>query len=140
MPRSDGWKNLKPMNKRPPEEVKELSMRGGMKNKERLEKKRTLNEIAKIILEKQLTTEKARTILGDYADLLEEKTLGEILTLRQAMEAESGNSKAYEVLRDTAGYKPIEKQEIQAEIMTDNDRALLEKVAKRQGITTEKPQ
>jgi len=135
MPREDGYKNLIPMNKRTEEERRELSLRGGLANKARLEKKRTLNEIAKAILDKQVSKDKARCILGDYAEMVDDCTLGEILTIRQALEAQEGNGKAYEILRDTAGYKPTEKQEITAEIMTEADRALLELIAKRQGLT-----
>lgn len=130
MPREDGYKNL---IKRTPEELREMAKKGGQANKERLARQKTLNEIAKAILLKPVSENKARSILGEYADLLENKTLGEILTLRQALEAEQGNTKAYEVLRDTAGFKPVEQVQTDVNIMTDADRDLLEKVAKRTG-------
>lgn len=41
-------------------------------------------------------------------------------------------TKAAEFIRDTIGEKPAEKQEITADIMTDEDRALLQKVRARQ--------
>ena len=132
MPKEDGYKNLV---KRSREELIEMGKKGGRANAERIRREKTLNEIARAVLGKKLSEKQAREKLGDYAEFLDSYTLGEILTIKQAMEADAGNTKAYEVLRDTAGYKPTEKQEITAEIMTENDRALLEMVAKRQGLT-----
>lgn len=136
MPREDGYKNLIPMDKRTPEDVKAISLKGGLANKERLEKQKTLNDIAKAVLNITVSKDKARSILGnDIADLLDSFDMGTIITVKQMLEAQEGSSKAYEVLRDTAGYKPTEKTEVSATI-TEADRSLLDKVAKRTGIDT----
>jgi hypothetical protein len=137
MPSSDGYKNLV---KRSREELIEMGKKGGRANAERIKREQSINEVAKIILKKTVSESKAREILGEYSELLDEYTLGAILTMRQAMEAENGNTKAYEVLRDTAGFKPVDRQEITADIMTENDRKLLEKVAARMGIDGENTQ
>lgn len=134
MPRSDGYKNLV---KRSREELAEMGKKGGRANAERIKREQSINEVAKLILKKTVSEKQAREILGEYASLLDEYTLSAVLTMRQAIEAQQGSTKAYETLRDTAGYKPVERQEITADIMTDNDRALLEKVAKRTGATGE---
>ena len=132
MPREEGYKNL---IKRTPEELREMAKRGGQANAERIKRQKNLNELAKAILQSDLSKAKARDILGDMVELLGEDTsLGAVLTMVQAREAQQGNTKAYEVLRDTAGFKPVERQEISADIMTDADRALLDKVAKRMQI------
>ena len=137
MPSSDGYKNLV---KRSREELIEMGKKGGRANAERIKREQSINEVAKVILKKTVSESKAREILGEYSELLDEYTLGAILTMRQAMEAENGNTKAYEVLRDTAGFKPVDRQEITADIMTENDRKLLEKVAARMGIEAENTQ
>ena len=137
MPSSDGYKNLV---KRSREELIEMGKKGGRANAERIKREQSINEVAKVILKKTVSESKAREILGEYSELLDEYTLGAILTMRQAMEAENGNTKAYEVLRDTAGFKPVDRQEITADIMTESDRALLEKIARRTGIDGENAQ
>ena len=124
--------NLIPASMQSPQERKENGRKGGIAKGKNAEKKRTLNEIAKALLEVELDKRKAREMLGDKADLLPSFDFGTILTMRQMIEASEGSSKAYEIIRDTAGFKPTEKQEITAEIMTDADRLLLEKVSKRQ--------
>lgn len=47
------------------------------------------------------------------------------------MQMQEGDTKAAVFLRDTVGEKPVDKKEIDAQIMTENDRKLLEKVSKR---------
>jgi hypothetical protein len=47
------------------------------------------------------------------------------------LEATSGNVKAGQFLRDTIGEQPTTKTEIQADIMTDHDRDLIEKLEKK---------
>jgi hypothetical protein len=135
VPSSDGYKNLV---KRSREELKEMAKKGGQANAERIKREQSLNEVAKVILKKQVSESKAREILGEYATLLDEYTIGAILTMKQALEAQDGNCKAYEILRDTAGFKPVERQEITADIMTDADKALLEKVSRRVGVDPDK--
>ena len=136
MPREDTYKNLV---KRSREELIEMGKKGGRANAERIRREKTLNEIAKAVLLSKVSEKQAREKLGEYSQFLDSYTLGEILTIKQAMEADAGNTKAYEVLRDTAGFKPTERQEITAEIMTESDRSLLELVAKRQGLTEKQP-
>ena len=49
-------------------------------------------------------------------------------------EAGKGSYKHYETLRDTAGFKPKDEVGITADIMTDADRSLLDKVSGRLGV------
>jgi hypothetical protein len=53
------------------------------------------------------------------------------MTVAAARKAKEGDLKAYEVMRDTAGQMPTKEVQLSAEIMTDADKALLEKVQKR---------
>ena len=136
MPRSDGYKNLV---KRSREELIEMGKKGGRANAERIRKEKSLNEIAKALFKATVSEKKAREILGEYSELLEgDYSMGAILSMKQMLEAQEGNTKAYEVMRDTAGYKPIDQIQTDVNIMSDQDKALLEKVAKRTGIDPDK--
>lgn len=138
MPKEDGYKNLKRWTK---EELREMGKRGGESNRKRIEREKTFNELAKALLKARVTENKARAILGEYADLLDgEYSLDGVMIMRQVIEAMDGNTKAIEFIRDTSGYKPKEQVQTDVNIMTDNDRSLLEKIAKRQGIDTETTQ
>jgi hypothetical protein len=46
-------------------------------------------------------------------------------------EAINGNGKAWEIVRDTIGEKPVDRQEINAEVMTHEEKLLLGKIAAR---------
>jgi hypothetical protein len=135
MPKSDGWKNLKPMSERTPEERRKYGSIGGKKNGETMERRRNMQECMRALLEITTSKDKAREKLGDIADLASENpTLMELVGLAQLREAQDGNTKAAEFVRDTAGYKPVERQEINAEIMSEADRALMEQIAQRIGL------
>lgn len=59
-------------------------------------------------------------------------TVYDLVAARMAIEAiANGDTKAATFVRDSAGDKPVEQQEISANVMTDADRALLAKVSKR---------
>lgn len=133
-----GNNNLIPASMQSPEERQENGRKGGLAKGRNAEKKRTLNEIARALLEVELDKRKARELLGDKVDLLPDLSMGSIITLKQIMEASEGNTKAYEVMRDTAGYKPIDQVQTDINIMSDSDKALLEKVAKRTGVNPDK--
>jgi hypothetical protein len=58
-------------------------------------------------------------------------TMYELIQTVAAGRAAAGNMKAVEYIRDTYGDKPTEKLDITGEIMTDTDRAMLEKISRR---------
>ena len=69
---------------------------------------------------------------------LEKFNLPEGATRQEALVAamfltaiESGTVRAADFLRDTVGERPVDKKEIDANIMTDDDKLLIEKVRKR---------
>ena len=43
----------------------------------------------------------------------------------------SGDTKAFIAIRDTVGDKPVDKQEISADIITDADRKMIDNIKKR---------
>lgn len=130
---------LIPASERTPEERAENGRKGGLKTQEQNRLNRNAQEVMRLYLNCKISQAKAREKLGEYADLLpKDATLFDVITLKQILESQEGNTKAFECVRDTAGFKPIERQEITADIMTDADKALLEKVSRRVGVDPDK--
>ena len=116
------------------EERRKMASKAGKASVEARRKKKDLREIAKTMLELQAKKGFIRGSLGENVDTLgedaENMTVGEVLTARMAIEAANGSFKAYETLRDTAGYKPTAQVEVAASV-SPADMALVEKVKKR---------
>ena len=117
------------------EEVRELNAKGGRKSGETRRKQRDMREIAKAILEHAMNEAQIDEVLGNSKELLDgDKSVMAVLTARMVQEAGKGSYKHYETLRDTAGFKPKDEVGITADIMTDADRSLLDKVSGRLGV------
>lgn len=128
----DGRDNLIPFNKLSEDEQKEIRSKGGKASGEARRKKRDMREVAKAILEHAMKEEQIEEVLGSSKDLLDgDKSVMAVLTARMVQEAGKGSYKHYETLRDTAGFKPKDEIGISADIMTDADRELIEKVNRR---------
>ena len=123
------------------QEAKRIGAIGGKKSGETKRRKRDIRELAKALLETSYSTTKARQIVGEDSELIDllenDTTVANVLNIRMMQEAQNGNVKAFETLRDTAGFKPSESIQLDANVMTENDKALLDKVAKRNGINPE---
>ena len=85
-------KNLKPNTERTPQERKELARKAGKKSGEVRREKKALKEELLLLLAQNKTQEK--------------------ISLALIEEALKGNVKAFEVIRDTIGEKPIIKQDV----------------------------
>lgn len=128
----DGRANLIPFNKLSEEEQREIRSKGGKASGEARRKKRDMREVAKAILEHAMNEAQIDEVLGSSKDLLDgDKSVMAVLTARMVQEAGKGSYKHYETLRDTAGFKPKDEIGISADIMTDADRELVEKVNRR---------
>ena len=127
-----GCKNLVPFTERSEEEVKALNSKGGKKSGETRRKQRDMRAVARAILEHSMKDDQIQEVLGTATDLLDgDKSVMAVLTARMVQEAGKGNYKAYETVRDTAGFKPKDQIETTVDIMTDADRSLLGKIANR---------
>lgn len=128
----DGRANLIPFNKLSEEEQREIRSKGGKASGEARRKKRDMREVAKAILEHAMNEAQIDEVLGNSKELLDgDKSVMAVLTARMVQEAGKGSYKHYETLRDTAGFKPKDEIDISADIMTDADRELVEKVNRR---------
>lgn len=88
MPKSDGYKNLIPTNKRSKDEVRIIGQKGGIKSGEVRRLRKTLKE--QLLL------------------LLSENDIQENICLSLIDKALEGDTKAFQIIRDTIGEKPIE--------------------------------
>lgn len=107
--------------------------KGGIASGKARREKRDMQKMAQMMLERVLTGQQIDRTLGEQAESLigEDRTAMAVMIGKQILEACEGNTKAFETLRDTAGYKPKDQLEVAADIMTEADRALVNKVSKR---------
>ena len=101
----NGTKNLIPTNKRSKEEAKRLGKKGGIASGKARREKKTLRQCLEILLEKTLKDKKGIEITG-----------AEAVSLKVFEKALKGDIRAFEVLRDTAGQKPVEKVQMKTDI------------------------
>ena len=144
--RQKGWLNIQTgqrehnfavLKERDPERAREICRMGaeavnrlhGEKKtaKQSLESILTLKVTDKIIDGADLDPDIAERLKRDNPDA----TLYDLIQIVAAGRAVGGNIKAAEYIRDTYGDKPTEKLDITGEIMTDTDRAMLEKISRR---------
>ena len=135
-----GWSNLEKrvsFNVMDKERQREIARMGA----EAVNKLHGEKKTAKQSLEKILTLKVDDDILA-AADLPEDlaaklkrdnpnATLYDLIQLVAVGRAVGGNMKAYELIRDTHGDKPVEKVQVEADVTTDADRQLLASIAAR---------
>ena len=93
--------NLIPNSERTPEQLREQTIKAGKASGEARRKKRDLRLALEALLEKDFKDEDGMLLSG-----------AEMLALKQFQKGMEGDTKAFEVIRDTAGQKPVEKVEV----------------------------
>ena len=96
--------NLKPQNKRTKEEQREIARKGGQASGKARRNKALLKDCINILMEQKVIDEETGKKITGAEQLsvnLWKKAVSEMDTAKAA--------KAFEVLRDTSGQKPIEK-------------------------------
>lgn len=91
----NGQENLIPFNELTEDKQRELARKGGIASGKARKEKKLLKELLEDALSKGTETD------NEYINI----------TLALIKEANRGNVKAYEVIRDTLGQKPIDKVE-----------------------------
>ena len=136
-----GWTNLeagrRSFDQIPKEELAEISRKGaeavnklhGEKKsaRESLEKILTLKATPEIIAAADLPDELAERLRRDNPNA----TLYDLMQIVAVGRAVGGNMKAYELIRDTHGDKPIERVEVTENVTTEQDRELMRQIAAR---------
>lgn len=107
-----GKDNLKPF--RTVEEARINGTKGGIASGEARKKKKQLKELAEVILDNKIKNEAViEDMKNKFPELnVEDITYGLMLLLKQYEKAKDGDAKAFELLRDTSGQRPVEKQEV----------------------------
>jgi len=122
MPRHDGTDNLIPNSQRTPEELREMTRKGGIKSGEARRRKRDTKATAKMVLELIPTlpaqTQASLAKMGLDPELKPDVRL--LAMLQLAQKAMNGDFKAIEMLLEYGGY-------IDARTQLDKDRLKLEK-------------
>lgn len=104
-----GEQNLKPFNERTEDEQREIARMGGKRSGEVRREKANLKKQLQVFLEMEATKDKN----GDPL------TGAELMVKVAVREMAQGNPKFWELIRDTAGFKPIDK--IQVAEIDQND-------------------
>lgn len=99
MPRGNP-QNLIPVTERTKEEAKRISSNGGKKSGKARRNKAMLRDCLQILMEKKMLDKDGNKITG-----------AEALSVEVFQKALAGDMKAWELLRDTAGQKPVDKIE-----------------------------
>lgn len=95
-------------------EARENGKKGGIASGESRRNKKLLRECLEILLEKEITDKSGKTMTG-----------AEAMAVKVFQQALKGDLKAFEVVRDTAGQKPVEKvvvSEVDVDVMKEVER------------------
>ena len=115
-----------------------MARNGQQKGTETQRQRRTLKEICQAIAELPLTStealndETAQEIAAQTAQQTGKPcTIYEAMAAAQAVQAMAGNVKAFVAFRDSAGDKPVDQVQQVGEVLSDEDRLLMQRVAER---------
>ena len=103
-------KNLIPNSERSPDELREMARRGGQASGAARRRKRDMKNAARMILSLP-ADEQVSTLLSQLGIPEEDQTMQVAILAAMAMKARSGDVRASEFLRDTAGENPRQKLE-----------------------------
>ncbi len=107
----DGKENLVPCNQRSKEEASELGRKGGVASGKARQKKRLMKDLVMEMLNSKIWSDELKAkILNVFPEMEDEKMqVQTAMIASQIQKAMKGDTKAFEVMRDTAGQKPIEQ-------------------------------
>lgn len=110
--------NLIPLNQRSKEVQREIQEKGRQANKQKWQEKKLLKDELAIIME---------NVNKDG------KTYQELISTALVKEALKGNTKAYEIIRDTLGQKPKEEISVSGELNNPYSELSVEELRKLAG-------
>ena len=127
-----GWLNLvDPIDKRPPEEAKEIRRKGAAAGREIQKKRKTTKEILDFIGSLPATATATECLPPDIlAQLGEGATQKDVLNAAMYLQAQAGNVKAAVYVRDSIGEKPADVMQVEATVSPE-DMDLVDRVNRR---------
>ena len=120
-----------------PERKREIQQAGQKASVEAQKKRRTIKEIYSDLLQQPGSVEGlededlARTVQEMARERGKPITLYESIAVAMAAKAKAGDVKAAAFVRDSAGDKPVDQVQQVGEVLTDEDRLLMQRVAER---------
>lgn len=108
---------LIPQSERTKEEQSEIAKMGGIASGEARRRKRDIRLAMEALLEKQYKGKNGEILSG-----------AEAIAIKQMEKALKGDAKAFELVRDSAGQKPVEKvmvAEVEQSVIDDVEKAVL---------------
>ena len=123
------YNNLVSLADRTEEERKYYGSIGGLKAKENRDAKKNINDLAKAMLEQTMTEGQIKAILGEDTNVLLDSSVASVMLGAMIKSALNGSFKAFEAVRDTAGYRPkdISQVDLNANVLTEADKSLIDK-------------
>lgn len=118
-------KQLDPVRSK--EIARERGRKGGLKSGEVRRNRKTMKDTILDLIQKEVSTEQYG---GDSSILGDKATLQEIILASMIREASNGDTKAMQLLRDTIGEQPVNRQEITQEVITKDDTELMDSLKK----------
>lgn len=96
------------------EQAAEMGRRGGLANGETLRQRKAFKQVFGELLEKPLTERQMESIDPEIMAFAQVNgvTPNEIMAVVMMLKAMKGDTKAFEIVRDTVGEKPADKQEV----------------------------
>lgn len=96
-----GHENLIPISERTSDELREMTRNGGIKSGEARRAKRDIRKALEALLEKDYKDKSGNVMSGTEA-----------IALKQMEKAMKGDTRAFEIIRDTIGQKPVERVQV----------------------------
>ena len=101
--------NLRPFNSLTEKEQREITSKGGKASAKKRQQNKTFKEIISNFLDGQVSDERLKQQMIDFGFADKEVSNKSCAVFALWKEAIKGNTKAFELLRDTIGEKPIEQ-------------------------------
>lgn len=101
--------NLKPFNSLTEKEQREITSKGGKASAKKRQQNKTFKEIINKFLDGQVTDDRLKQQMVEFGFADNEVSNKSCAVFALWKEAIKGNTKAFELLRDTIGEKPVEQ-------------------------------
>lgn len=129
MVRKGKKENLKPFNELTVEEHREIASKGGKKSAEVRKEKRMLKDTLKMLMDTKPTPDMVKMYSKVFG--IDPKDLQDVISGGLIRKAMQGDSKAFEVIRDTMGEKPIERTQGIVGNLEITDKGVVNEVFKK---------
>lgn len=108
-----GKDNLVSLKDRTTEEQRQIAIKGGKASGEARRQRKTFKELFEMLLSLEVSDEQTKAFIKSLGITDENITNDMAITLSMYQEALKGNTKAFELIRDTTGEKPADKLQIE---------------------------